>query len=140
MNTSNIQQIVATVYTHMHQQIFGIHLDTKDPPLPLCHGVPASSTAWLTRCSDQEMLLAFINGLNDEFDNCFAAPTINPAGLTFARTRSALLQGDRRLSKCFSPTVRDGFLAGAPCSPCPMLGPLARTAPCCSCTSRHSQQ
>ncbi|XP_045087254.1 uncharacterized protein [Aegilops tauschii subsp. strangulata] len=49
--------------------------------------------------SDQDMLLALINGLNDDFGHCIAALTINPVGLTFARARGALLQEERRLSR-----------------------------------------
>ncbi|XP_020185797.1 uncharacterized protein [Aegilops tauschii subsp. strangulata] len=69
-----------------------------------------------TPVTDQDMLTTFLNGLNGEFGHCIAALSINPAGLTFARARGALLQEERRLARhaqqvqatalvanCFSP-------------------------------------
>ncbi|XP_020147772.1 uncharacterized protein [Aegilops tauschii subsp. strangulata] len=52
-----------------------------------------------TPVNDQDMLTTFINGLNGEFGHCIAALTINPAGLTFARARGAILQEERWLAR-----------------------------------------
>jgi hypothetical protein len=70
--------------------------------------------------SDQDLLLAFINGLSDDYGHCIAALTMNPIGLTFTRARSALLQEERRLGRSAQVIGQSALIAGgSPSAPDP---------------------
>lgn len=78
--------------------------------------------------SNQDLLLALINGLNGQFGHCITALTINPVGLIFHKARSALLQEERHLARHVQlqqPALYAGCAPPAPALTPPAPRPLA---------------
>jgi hypothetical protein len=66
--------------------------------------------------TEQDLLLAFLNGLSDDYGHCISGLTVNPLGLTFERARSVLLQEERRLGRTAQVVSQTALYAGGPSS------------------------